>query len=759
MSKLNRFELDKSKLDAILQSAHSHYQAGNLGEAEALYLQVLQQKPQSISALSWLAAIAERTGRPEAAIAHYEQILSLHPNSSETHSNLGSLLCQQGRVKDAIAHHQQALALSPQDPDAHYNLGVVFYQDRQLEAAVQHYKEAIALRPNYANAHNNLGVTLCQLKRQQEAIVHYQQAVLLNPDHANAHNNFGVALAQTGKTADAIAHYERALDIDPHVSNAHDNLGTALKELGRLKEAIVHYRQAIDLKPQQANPHDNLGVALQAQGDLEGAIAEYRQAIILEPTYANAYGNLATALKERGKFEEAIAVCEQALEIEPQNLHVHNAYGGVLADYGDIAGAIVQFEQALQTQPNHADTHLNLGMMLLTAGDFQRGFAEYHWRWQTNQCPNLRYIESLWNGAELHNHVILLTAEQGFGDTIQFVRYAPLVVQKGGQVVVACQRALLRLLQTVPGVTRCIDRDRVDVETHVHAPLLDLPLLLGTTLATIPAQPYLSAPPEAQIQLKKFPGTNLKIGFVWSTNPANSTSVRRSCDLLLFLSLLEIPEVALYSLQKDCPEAERAKLTERDRLQDLNDQIRDFADTAAAIEQLDLIISVDTAVAHLAGALGKPVWTLLPTAADWRWMRDRPDTPWYPTMRLFRQSEVGNWAEVFGRVREALQLEMERLITHTDLDSEHNTLGFLLASLPRSPLAPLKKEGTRTRVEVPLFSKVPLFSNEAVSSEAARNATQNAEAAIALSHQATQLLRQGDLEAAVLGYRQAIELQ
>ena len=701
-----------SELNNVLQSAQAHYQAGNLAEAEVLYRQVVERQPQDIPALSWLAAIAERTGRPDVGIAYYEQILLLNPALSETHSNLGSLLCQQGQIVKAIVHHRQALRLAPYDPDTHYNLGVVFYQDRQWESAIDHYQQAIRLQPNYANAYNNLGVTLSQLKRQEEAIAAYQQAVLHNPNHANAHNNLGVALAQEGKTEAAIVHYQKALALDPNVPNAHDNLGMALKQLNRLEEAIAHYQQAITLKPNEAASYDNLGTALQAQGNLEAAIDSYQQAIVRDPDYANVYGNLASALKEQGNLERAIEICEQGLKLQHQNTHIHNVYGGILADQGEITGAITHFEQALRNEPDHADTHLNLGMMLLAVGDFARGFGEYHWRWQTNQCPNLRYREALWNGLDLGGKTILLTAEQGFGDTIQFVRYAALVAQKGGQVVIACQKPLLRLLETVPGVTQCVDRDRVDVDTHVHAPLLDLPLLLGTRLETIPASiPYLRPPQDSPVRLQQFPGAAFKIGFVWATNPSNSTSAQRSCKLSHFLDLLEIPGVALYSLQKDRSAADQDLLKTCDRLQDLHSQIHDFADTATAIKQLNLVISVDTAVAHLAGALGKPTWTLLPFSSDWRWMRDRADTPWYPTMRLFRQDRTARWAMVFDQVRSALVQEVSGS-----------------SSFPLSVVCPsIMKTAT--------------------------------EAATELHDQGTQLMRQGDLEAAVLIYRQAIELR
>lgn len=661
----------------LLIAAQQHYQAGRLPEAAALYQQILVQQPDQIEVLSWLALIADRLGKPDDSIAYSERILALNPNSAETHSNLGSVLCQQGRLDAAIAHHQTALQLRPDNPDAHYNLGVVWATAGEVEAAIGHYQQAIALNPNYANAHNNLGVLLGQKGDRSAAINHYQQAIRLNPQHANAHNNLGVALFQERQIEAAIAHYRQAIAVTPEDANVYDNLGTALREQGKLEAAIASYQQAIRLAPHSPSAHDNLGTVFHDQGKLEAAIAHYRQAIALDPNYANPYNNLASALKEQGKLAEAIACCRQAIALEPNHADAHNNYGSALVEEGKLEEAIAHFEQAIRQKPQFASAHLNLGIVRLMQGDFAGGFPEYHWRWQTKQCPPLRYLDAFWDGSDLNGKVILLTAEQGYGDTIQFARYASIVAQRGGQVVFACPKPLLRLMETLPGIQRCVDRDRVDVQTHVHAPLLDLPMILGTTLETIPADiPYLAAAPT--LTLPEPVPAKLKLGIVWASNPANSTSPKRSCPLRYFLELQALPDIVLYSLQKDVPESDRASLVS---VIDLSDRLQDFADTAAAINQLDLVISVDTAVAHLAGALGKPVWTLLPTIPDWRWMLDRDDTPWYPTMRLFRQPQPGNWDAVFEQVTAALQAELSQAAPFAH---------YTLPATPETPIAHLR---------------------------------------------------------------------
>lgn len=619
-----------TSVDAIagqLLQAQEHYQAGRLGEAEAGFRAVAEANPQQTEAWFWLALTADQLGRPLDSVSYYERVLALDPKSAEAYGNLGSVLLKLGRYEEAIAQHRQSLELIPDNAKAHYNLAIALYEHNQVDEAIGYYQRAIELLPEYANAHHNLGMALYRQGRNAEAIEQYRAAIALEPNHASARNSLGVALYQ-------------AKQVD---------------------EAIEQYQEAIALQPNYVNAYDNLGIALKQQGNLAEAAENFQKAIALRPTYANAYINLGNTMRDLNRYQEAIAYCQEAVRLAPTNADAHNTYGCVLVDLARFSEAIACYEAAIAHRPDFADAHLNLGIILLQIGDFRRGFQEYHWRWQTKQCPDLRYTQALWDGADLGGKTILLTAEQGFGDTIQFARYAPLVAQRGGRVVIACQKPLLRLLGTIPGVTYCADRDRDNVEIHTHAPLLELPYILGTTVDTIPSQvPYVFPPRDTAIQLTAPEPTRLKIGFVWATNPTNSTASKRSCPLAQFLTLLDIPHITLYSLQKDVTEADAESLPDHPHCQNLAPQLKDFADTAAAIAQLDLVITVDTSVAHLAGALGKPTWTLLPHVADWRWLTQREDNPWYPTMRLFRQNQPGDWAELFSRVRQALRDELAK---------------------------------------------------------------------------------------------------
>jgi len=372
------------------------------------------------------------------------------------------------------------------------------------------------------------------------------------------------------------------------------------------------------------------------QGQLEEAITYYQQALALKPNYPEAYNNLGTALKEQGNLQES--------------LHC--------------------FNRALKSNPDYQEARWNRAIALLSSGELKRGFTEYECRWQARgvyfKGPNC-FPQPVWDGSDLEGKLILLHTDDGFGDTIQFIRYAPLVVQRGGRVILACPKPLVRLFTTLPGIEQLLEAEAVLPEFYVHAPLLSLPHYLGTTLETIPAQiPYIALLNSEEFISKEAPslpipplGTLLKVGFVWASGgrerSGNLTATdQRSCPPALFVRLLSLPGISLYSLQVGRWATTINEFKDENRLQDLSSQIEDFADTAALIAQLDLVISVDTAVAHLAGAMGKPVWTLLAFNPDWRWMREREDSPWYPSMRLFRQRQPGDWESVFEQVAQAL---------------------------------------------------------------------------------------------------------
>lgn len=430
---------------------------------------------------------------------------------------------------------------------------------------------------------------------------------------------------------------------------------------GELSQAEQICFSILEQQPNQVEALQLLGIIACKTGLVEEGIAHYQKLIALRPDWAETYYNLGKALKQRGNFEEAIAHFQQALSKRADFVEAEYNLGHTLQELGKLDEAIACYNHVLELNPQFIDACWNRALALLLSGDFVQGFANYECRWQQAEFlkhnPRPPYSQPAWDGSNLNGRTILIHGEQGFGDAIQFIRYVPLIQQRGGRVIVGCRAPLLRLFSTLSGIDRLVASGGFIPEFDVYAPLMSLPYLLGTTLETIPAQiPYLRAP-QSKILLKTPLRTHRKVGMAWAVgNKDRSLLSKRSCELSHFLPLLGTPGIAFYSLQKGPRVAELEQLDDPRLVQDLNTHLRNFADTAAVIKQLDLVITVDTAVAHLAGALGKPVWVLLPFAPDWRWMLGRDDSPWYPTMRLFRQERPNDWSRVFSHVAEALQI-------------------------------------------------------------------------------------------------------
>ena len=454
----------------------------------------------------------------------------------------------------------------------------------------------------------------------------YQEILLGQPEHLHAIFLLGTLNLQQGNPDLAIVFLEKALTLKPDYAIAHSNLGSALREQGKLDEAVASCHLATVLEPNYPDAHNNLGIALKEQGKLDEAVASYNRAIALKPDYAIAYSNLGSALQEQGKLDEAMA----------------------------------SYRRAIEFKPNLGDAHMNLSTVLLLTENFEEGWREYEWRFRIKDSTSRTFQQTRWDGLPLNGRSILVHAEQGFGDTIQYIRYLPAVQSLGGYVIFECQKPLYRLLKSCAGIDEIIERTSTCeplAQFDVHIPLLSLPGIFGTTLDNIPSEvPYISVDPKLVTQWRMRLNNNddFKIGIVWAGSPKHKKDRKRSCSLADFAPLAEIPGVVFYSLQKGPASKEALNPPEGMNLINLENDLNDFTDTAAVIVNLDLVISVDTAVAHLAGAIGKPVWALLHFAPDWRWLLKRNDSPWYPTLRLFRQTKIDYWDRVFEKIKEAL---------------------------------------------------------------------------------------------------------
>jgi len=539
----------------------------------------------------------------------------------------------------------------------------VHYQRGQVREAEQIYLRILQQHPNDADVLTCLGWLAYSQGQYERAIQLYQQSLAYNSKaNPELHNNMAIALVETGKTNEAIGHLQQAIGLRPDYAEARNNLAQLISS-----NLSPQQKDSITISP-ETKTKLQIAITHQQAGKWQDAERIYHKLLQQDPYNVNVIQELGDLYCRRSKLEGAIGYYRQALSLKPNSPELLSKIGSTLVEQNKIDEAIDHHRQALTLDPNHIYGHWGLAMALLITGDLQQGFAEHEWRWQmplvAQHTPYHSLPYPLWDGTPLAGQTILLYEEQGLGDSIQFIRYAPLVKQQGGKVIVACSQALKRLFSTIPEIDRIIVNGDPPPEIHFRAPLMSLPYLLGTTIESIPARiPYLY-PKEAESAKSTTPETStsdkLKVGIVWASKPNHLTFSKRSCDLDSFLQLLTLPDITLYSLQKNFPQP--PELQNNKNIIFLGDKLNDFADTAAIIQELDLIITVDTSVAHLAGALAKPVWTLLAFSPNWRWMLDREDSPWYPTMRLFRQSQPGDWTGVFVEVKAALASSISRAV-------------------------------------------------------------------------------------------------
>ncbi|KAB2646358.1 MAG: tetratricopeptide repeat protein [Verrucomicrobiota bacterium] len=609
-----------------------------------------------------LALQHHQSGRLPEAEALYRKILATDPCHAEAFHYLGIIACQVGRRDVAVDLIRKAIVLRADYPEAHYNLGNAFKEAGQLDEAIEAWRQAVGYRPNYAEAHSNLSIALRDKGLLEEAIAAGRRAVALRPDFAEAHYNLGNALKETGRLPESIDAYRRSIEIKPAFAGAHNNLGVVLKDKGQVEEAVAAYRQAIALKPDFADAHNNLGIALKERGQMEEAIAAYRHATALNPNFSEAHSNLGNALKDNGQLEEAIAAHRQAIALAPEIADAHFNLGNALETNGQSDEANAAAREAIALKPDFADAHFNLALSLLQRGQFAEGWEEYEWRWRTKGFlfSQRNFAQPQWDGSPLEGRTILLHDEQGFGDTLQFIRYLPMVSERGGKIIVECQTAIRRLLQSMVPSHPVVARGQPLPPFDVHCPLLSLPRLFATDLTNIPqGVPYLH-PDAAEVEVWRDrladPSAPLRVGLAWAGSPTHRNDRNRSLKLASLAPLAQISGIRCISLQKGQAAEEAQSPPAGMDLINVADELRDFADTAALVATLDLVIAVDTSVVHLAGAMGKPVWVLLPFAPDWRWLLHREDCPWYPTMRLFRQQHPGDWEPVIASVHSELQL-------------------------------------------------------------------------------------------------------
>ena len=623
-----------AQANAEFQKALLLQQRSQFDEARSLYEKVLVLQPSHVHAVIFLGVMALESRQPERALELTAKAIGLDPASAVAHYLHGHALHQLRRCAAAVASYDRALALNPDLPDVHFHRAGALSELGQYQAAVASFGNAIALKPAGAQIYNDRGNAFRQLKRYDEAIADYDRALALLPHCAEAYYNRGVVLSELKRYESALASYDRAIAIKSDYAEAYCNRGNVLNDLRRPKEALDSYEQAIALKRDFAEAHCNRGNVQRELNQLEAALDSYDQAVGIKPDYAEAYCNS----------------------------------GNLLRDLGRIDAALDSFNRAIAIVPDYAHAHFSRSFVFLLSGALESGWSDFEWRWRMKESvafhQERNFSQPRWLGQEpIEGKTILLFREQGLGDVLQFCRYTRMVADLGARVILEVPAALSSLLASLDGVAQLVVEGHALPPFDYYCPLMSLPLAFKTTLSDVPSRvPYLRSSAERLQYWRDKLGerTKPRIGLVWSggfrPNQPELWSVndRRNIPLAK-LAGLKHPDIEYYSLQKGQPaESELSELIANrwggPELRDFTSELHDFADTAALIEQLDLVISVDTSTAHLAGALGKPGWILNRFDTCWRWLLDRSDSPWYPTVKLYRQERPGDWDGVIQRV-------------------------------------------------------------------------------------------------------------
>ncbi|MDR3514589.1 MAG: tetratricopeptide repeat protein [Azospirillaceae bacterium] len=693
-------------ISPLFAAAVADHQAGNLRAAVQGYLAVLALRADLPEVLVNLGLASLSLGAPEAALAACRKALGLkpdyplarylsgevlsvmerfeeaasafrtvivaQPDHSEAWHDLGVALRGQGRSDRAVAPFHHALILAGDFPEAAVNLAIALFDVGAWGAAATAGRRALARNPQDAALYDLLGRAQLAQGDDDGALTRFRHALVIRPDDPATLNNAANLLKAHGRIDPAVAAYRHAIAIAPGLGDAYTHLSMALVTQDA-PAAVAAGRRALHLAPHQAEAYCSLGTALAADDQFDAAVAALHRSISLRPDLGPTYSDFGNILHARAMVDDdaarhrhALTCYRRALSLDPAAFRAYDNLGTALLESGHGDAALGAYRHAIALQPGLARLHLHHGIALLQQGRFAEGWADYEWRRWTRPPPSQpQPTLPDWRGEPLAGRTILIEAEQGFGDTLMFVRYAPLLAARGGRVILRVPAPLTRLIGMVPGVAGTVGPGEPVPDACCRLPLLSLPRRFGTDAATIPATvPYLRADPGAvaawQARLASVSG--LRVGLVWAGDPrpthhaAHRIDGRRSLTLDRFGIMAGIAGVRWISLQKGAA-AEQARTPPAGMtLIDPMAAIADFADTAALVAALDLIITVDTAVAHLAGGLGKPVWILSRFDACWRWLCDRDDSPWYPTARLFRQQRPGAWTPVLERVRQAVAL-------------------------------------------------------------------------------------------------------
>ena len=644
-----------------VRQAKSFVNRGLLRRAEGICVTLLKGNPGDIAALETLATVRSRQGMPQEAIEILQRLVALRPGDAQTLLQLGQMLELAGRCAEALETYDRLVAVAPHLIDAHLRRALLLLDQGRHRDSIAACDAALAIDPDHVDALLRRGVGKQALSLWNEALADYNKVIALQPHCIDALNNAGIVLAAIGDSEAAVASYDKALALRPDFPEAFNNRGVALKALGRNEEAVASFSAATGLRPDYFAALRNQAETLVALKQPAEALACYDRALQLEPADPLLHNNRGAMLRELCRYEEALLGAERALALQPNYPDAFNNRGVALGALGRHAEALQSFRAALALKPDNINAHWNLSLCLLRLGEFDEGWREHEWRWKKPDFLQhiYNFPQPRWQGNEdIAARTILLSAEQGLGDAIQFVRYADLIAERGAKILLFVPAPLVELFSaSFPDAyvfSKAVELPPFDFQ----CPLLSLPLAFATRVETIPASvPYLKAPISRTTAWEtQWSATEpMQIGLVWAGNASHTNNSNRSIPLRALAPLFSNDNIRFFSLQKDMSREDRRWLDGFPQVSILDESLKDFADTAAVISRLDLVITVDTAVAHLAGALGKPVWILLPFVSDWRWLPGRTNSPWYPTARLYWQPMTGDWSRTIEQLASDLQ--------------------------------------------------------------------------------------------------------
>ncbi len=644
------------EISTLLQQGLSSHRSGLLLEAKSLYQQILKLNPNHFDALQLCAAVDTQTQNWTSALKLFEQALHINPKNAAVYFNQGIVLQELKRFDEALDSYINATELKNDYAQAYANMGIVHIQLNQLPDAVQCFDKAIEFQNDDANSYFNRGVALKELGRMNDAILSYDRAIELERNYPEAFSNKGIAQQSLGRLDEALQNFNKAISLKSDFAEAYSNRSIVLQKQGRLDEALRSCDQAIEIKADYAQAYSNRGSILSELERLDEAKIALIYALELNPNYPEAYYNLGVVFKKLTLLNEALINFDCAIKYKHDYAEAHYNKGVVLSEMLRLDEGLISYDEAIKLDPEYTAAHWNKSLTLLLKGDFYNGFRGYEWRWKNEKdsdlIHNASFHSKLWLGAEsLEGKKLFIRCEQGLGDTLQFCRYTKMATEHGASVTLEVQRPLLKLLNTLEGVRELHPLGSPLPDFDFQCPTLSLPLAFKTNLEDIPNKtPYIKSNRVKREEWAQRLGLKSKprVGLVWSGSTAHKNDQNRSIPLADLNPFL--PDLFEYiCLQNEIRDIDSGTLRVSN-IKNYSDLLIDFEDTAALCDLMDLVICVDTSVAHLAGALGKKTWILLPYAPDWRWMLGRTDSPWYSSVRLYRQQSAGDWRGLFKTI-------------------------------------------------------------------------------------------------------------